>query len=147
MIKKQSILRNVEINVNGTLSVRNIAGAKSIFSNYGKDSAIIVVEKTSKKVRFIAYNHPLITKIIGRRLDITNITPLYNMNYSQFSRLIHLPEDRSELSSQWQILDGWWSEYFSEYPAEHYFEYFVVTRQELEEGRIYKVNKELKSGY
>lgn len=143
MITKFKIKHYSELNVE-PIEFQGLQDAQATLKISPKGTAIVVVEKTQKaRAVFIAYHSELVHHIIGRRLNSEHINTLAYKSTYEYLKYINLPTDTSQLQGTWQILDGWWSEYFGDYARANRFVYFQVTIRDNIDGKKYKKEENL----
>lgn len=124
-----------------SIEFSSLEDAKKVIHDKGKGASIIVTPKGDfTRTRFVTYNHPNIPKCIGRRYERTIIKDFMEAPYE---RLICIPENVNDIHSTWQILNGWWHEYFSDYARTNLFSYLLSIPNTDESKGKYVVQKDL----
>lgn len=145
------MIKNIRISLkpNRTIKevvVRGVDSAKAILDDTGVDSAILVVRKNASNIPtvFIVYNSSEIQRKIGRRLPDENIERLLDTTHLlDLSSRYNIPTRTQQLSTTWQVLDGWWNEYFGDYACTHSFKYYLVSKESVKTTNKYIFAREL----
>lgn len=146
------MIKHIIMELNSGLKIEptkivDIQHAREIFKQNGDGTCIIVCSKDSKEtLRFLAHNSPNFTSVIGRRIPNNELSSIFVDKIPvDLDAKYSTPYIARQLGNTWQILDGWWSEYFGEYACKHSFNYYLVTKSKQTKNKgKYLIDKDLK---